>query len=110
MNRRPLILVPTSAGIPALPGLRRGPRAIVETLQCLDQTTAGGRWDVRTLGVEHNVTRDVQALAEAVAPVVAGGIVSLVAGGDHTVAAGSILGVRRGLRLRYGRDVPLYVL
>jgi arginase len=36
--------------------------------------------------------------------------VPLVAGGDHTVAAGSVLGVRHGLRQRYGDDVPIYVL
>jgi arginase len=34
----------------------------------------------------------------------------VVLGGDHTVAVGSVCGVRAGLRRRHGRRVPLFVL
>ena len=93
----------TSRGLepPALPGTSANP-----PLKDHEPLTGGHE----TTGIRGDAVAAARAIAAAVAPLAACGRVPLVAGGDHSVAAGSVVGVRRGLRRRYGYDVPLYLL
>jgi arginase len=100
----PLILAPTCAGCPAAPGLRHGPAAV---LARLDPAALDVRRPDVGDGTPPALLRAVRPVARRVA---AAGDVPIILGGDHTVAVPSVLGVRDGLRLRYGRDVPLFVL
>jgi|GEM_PF-397273 len=130
-----LIPAPTSAGCPSAGGLREGPAILLDRL---GEHLRAGRLAVRwpelaggagpSTGSAKADSRDhapwselagvagssVAMMAErvkgAVAEVVAEGARPIVLGGDHTVALGSVLGVREGLRRRLGSDRPLYVL
>jgi arginase len=125
----PLVLAPTNAGLPAVTGLREGPaRALAALVESSRQRGAEGRqWDVEwveagdgrsigpneaagAVGAAAAVKAVAAEIAAAVARRVAAGQVPVVLGGDHTVALGSVEGVRRGLRERGGEAVPLYLL
>jgi arginase len=49
-------------------------------------------------------------VAHAVSDALVAGQFTIVLGGDHTVALGSVLGVRESLRALHGRSVPLFIL
>ncbi len=106
-----LIPAPTSAGCPSAGGLREGPAILLERL---DEPIRAGRLAVRWPELADAAGSSVAMTAErvkaAVAGVVAEGARPIVLGGDHTVALGSVLGVREGLRRRLGSDQPLYML
>ena len=108
----PLIMAPTAAGCPCAAALRLGPAHILAQVEAdgLDvrwPALGGDRPPGRPLAAVGAATA---AVMEAVGRAAAGGHVPVVAGGDHTVALGGILGAREGLRRRQGRDIPLFVL
>jgi arginase len=104
MDGTTIVAVPAAAGFPRASGLRLGPDAILSHLDVNATDIARPGLDSGTVS---EVTRGVR---ETTARLAAGGRVPLVVGGDHTVALGSVLGVRDGLRVRHGQAIPLFVL
>ncbi len=108
----PIIAVPTGAGAPQAPGLRLGPAYILAQFDPQDYVLHRPR-----LG-NASVTAVTAAVGLAVSRSVARGMVPVVIGGDHTVALGSVLGVKAGLgkRARQGPHLagrsgePLFLL
>lgn len=95
----PIIAVPTSAGVPRARGLRQGPAYILAQFDPREYVLHRPR-----LG-DASVDVVTEAVAVAVSRAVTRGLVPVVIGGDHTVALGSVLGAREGLRKR-GRRAP----
>lgn len=106
-----LIPAPTSAGCPSAGGLREGPAVLLDRLgEHLQAGRLAVRWPELAGAAGSSVAMLAEQVKAAVAEVVAEGARPIVLGGDHTVALGSVLGVREGLRRRLGSDRPLYVL
>jgi arginase len=102
----PVIVVPSSAGVPPAPGLRLGPPYALAQFDPRDYVLHRPR-----LG-DGTVDTVTAAVTLAVSRVVARGAVPVVLGGDHTVALGGVGGARSGLerRARRGAPAPLYLL
>ncbi|MDQ3702778.1 MAG: arginase family protein [Chloroflexota bacterium] len=95
----PIIAVPTSAGVPQARGIRLGPAYILAQFDPQEYVLHRPR-----LG-DASVEVVTEAVAVAVSRAVTRGLVPVVIGGDHTVALGSVLGAREGLR-KHGRRAP----
>ena len=102
-----LIAVPFNAGYRGALALRLGPKRLLAQLRAAPGTvTQVAQRRADTAGVRE-ITRHVEAV---VSRALASGSRPIVLGGDHTVALGGVLGVRRGLQRRHRRDVPLFLL
>src|SRR5688572_15436629 len=102
-----LIAAPSNAGCRHALALRLGPNRLLEALGVAPHAVTHLPSDRADTAGVREVTRHV---AKAVSGTLVSGQLPVVLGGDHTVAIGSVLGVRESLRALHGRSVPLFLL
>ena len=102
-----LIAAPSNAGCRDALALRLGPNRLLQALDASPHSVTHLPLEQADTAGVREVTRHV---ARAVSDALADGRFPVVLGGDHTVAIGSVLGVRERLRALPGRSVPLFLL